>query len=526
VRSLLQFRRALGRLRRNITRSRLAIAGIAMVVFAMLAMLGERSTRALASDPAITAGADGLAEIEVKASACKSAADAVAIYKAFLARGDLPPNLRSKAEDGLATWQDRESRGLVQVRGEWLSADEVANMAEELVVAGLAFRKLGNHRFAKSEMQKASDTNLTSGTADMWLGLFGCLDREYLKGMRHFQEAARREPEKAGAFNNAALSGFLAGRTTRVAEDFRSALMRAKLGEGRAIAENIALILALHSTEAINNDNLPPFKGMPSQHLGQLKHVYQESLRDAAIEPEEISGFTWFAPAVSGEELPDFEKDERGDVIPSVRGGGTGFVIAPQFVITNHHVVAGAKDVRIMNPASHDEENDLAAEVMAVSKEVDLALLKCPGLEAPSLSMRQSVPRRSTELLSLGFPNFFKLGVGVKSTRGCVASESMIWEAKPRFFHDALINPGNSGGPLVDNTGAVIGVNVAGLNTKTAGAVVDNAMYLGIPVDEVWKFVESSGQDMHLTPADGSVAMQWPDVDEAVSKSTVLVRVR
>jgi hypothetical protein len=69
----------------------------------------------------------------------------------------------------------------------------------------------------------------------------------------------------------------------------------------------------------------------------------------------------------------------------------------------------------------------------------------------------------------------------------------------------------------VDNTGSLIGVTKAYIN-------VENAYFVGIPVEAVWQFIGSVGPEMVMTAADDVAQLDWPAVDALVSKSTVFVK--
>jgi S1-C subfamily serine protease len=197
-------------------------------------------------------------------------------------------------------------------------------------------------------------------------------------------------------------------------------------------------------------------------------------------------------------------------------GFGTGFVIAPHLIVTNHHVIANANEIAIMNPEDHEQL--LLATVVSSDAELDLALLECPQLSAPAIGLRRTLPGRGSDLMTLGYPHASLLGRSIKSTRGAVVS--LPAKSEDRFLHDAVVNPGNSGGPLVDRSGFVIGVTVAYL-TRYA---VDNAYFVGIPVDALWGFLAKSGRGALVAPADGGEQLNWPDVDARASRSTVLIQ--
>ncbi len=222
-------------------------------------------------------------------------------------------------------------------------------------------------------------------------------------------------------------------------------------------------------------------------------------------------------PRIWEESLPGKKRDGRKGMPANGQvfmGSGTGFVVAEGYVVTNHHVIDGAVQVSIMNPGKRGEF--LPAEVIASNEEVDLAVLKCEALKAPPLALQAKVPGRGTELMSLGYPETGVLGLGLKTTRGTIVTVPEPPE-QMQFLHSAIVNRGNSGGPLVDETGAVLGVTVAFIK-------VENAMFVGIPVEEVWRFVRAHAADVKLLEAKKRPKLDWPVVDNLVSPSTVFVQ--
>lgn len=146
----------------------------------------------------------------------------------------------------------------------------------------------------------------------------------------------------------------------------------------------------------------------------------------------------------------------RGVVILEVdlrtgRSIGSGFAVGDgSLVVTAHHVVEGAKSIRVRL----DDETELAVtEVVALDPDHDLALLKVERV-LPALVVSTVTPSVGSPVLAVGNPQ----GLGLAFTDGIV---SRIHEVRSIHViqHSAPISPGNSGGPLLDAEGRVVGVN-------------------------------------------------------------------
>jgi serine protease Do len=168
----------------------------------------------------------------------------------------------------------------------------------------------------------------------------------------------------------------------------------------------------------------------------------------------------------------------RGEVVEGASAGGddggktsigTGFVISSNgYVITNEHVVRGVGDLRVRL----FDGRELPACVAGADLPTDIALLKIePKRPLPSLPLGDSSAVRVGEpVIAIGNPYGFNHSVtaGIVSAKERVVDRSVLHEAHggdesySLFIQtDASINLGNSGGPLIDATGAVIGVSAA-----------------------------------------------------------------
>ncbi len=135
---------------------------------------------------------------------------------------------------------------------------------------------------------------------------------------------------------------------------------------------------------------------------------------------------------------------------------GSGFFIAPDTLLTNVHVVTGNASVTIRRAGG----STATARVAAMSPDFDIAVLKIsdPAADQATIPLGSTAGARpGQEVIAIGSA----LGVLQNTvTRGIVSSVRQVGPAM-LVQTDAALNPGNSGGPLLDRTGAAIGINTA-----------------------------------------------------------------
>lgn len=165
-------------------------------------------------------------------------------------------------------------------------------------------------------------------------------------------------------------------------------------------------------------------------------------------------------------------QSDRGDaaIVDRQQSSGSGFVIDPEgYIMTNAHVVSGARRVRIVLPVDNADGSlatalstktkIVSARIIGIATELDLALLKVDGLKLPALPLATySALRQGETVFAFGSPN----GLRNSLTHGMVSAVArQVNPDMPQIFvqTDAPINPGNSGGPLVNIKGEVVGVN-------------------------------------------------------------------
>jgi hypothetical protein len=149
---------------------------------------------------------------------------------------------------------------------------------------------------------------------------------------------------------------------------------------------------------------------------------------------------------------------------------GTAFGIqGARVLITNYHVIDGAKDIKVLN--AKGGEDLLPARVLKVSKAHDIAVLAVVGLADSGLllSPREEVSK-GQPVWAIGFPGAADRGRIDENAAETTMTEGIVnrtlyqaWEKNEPILtiiqHDAKLSHGNSGGPLLDACGHVVGIN-------------------------------------------------------------------
>ena len=247
---------------------------------------------------------------------------------------------------------------------------------------------------------------------------------------------------------------------------------------------------------------LPPFADLVDEVSGSVVNistVASDTVAAAPLAPE--------APGPNRENMPEWMKkfleqhapegyggsdpespDEGGpaqpeDPLEGEQSLGSGFILWDNgYVITNAHVVKGAKEITVRL----QDRRELAATLIGVDESSDVALLKIQGEDLPAVKVADAKKLRVGDwVMAIGSPFGFDYSVtaGIVSAKG----RSLFTEQYVPFIQtDAAINPGNSGGPLFNLDGEVVGVN-SQIYSQTGG---NSGIAFAIPIDVVLSVAE------------------------------------
>ena len=146
---------------------------------------------------------------------------------------------------------------------------------------------------------------------------------------------------------------------------------------------------------------------------------------------------------------------------------GTAFSVAPQLLVTNHHVISGCSTLSVITP-----EGRRAASVVSAEASIDLALLRVFGMRGAIANLRTPRSVALGETISVfGFPLTGTLSSSGNFTGGLVSSLQGLRNAAGEIQITAPVQAGNSGGPVMDASGLVVGVVQSKLDAVRAAAL-------------------------------------------------------
>ena len=178
-------------------------------------------------------------------------------------------------------------------------------------------------------------------------------------------------------------------------------------------------------------------------------------------------------------------------------GSGSGFVIdSAGYILTNNHVISDAVLSGGKIQVTLNDGTTYTGKVIGRDASFDLAVLKinATGLKALQFGDSDNIAVGDA-VIAIGSP----LGLSGTVTTGIISAKDRAVTtgdstAESSYINalqtDAAINPGNSGGPLVDTTGAVIGINSAIASLGTTSQTGSIGLGFAIPINQARKIAD------------------------------------
>ena len=254
----------------------------------------------------------------------------------------------------------------------------------------------------------------------------------------------------------------------------------------------LVLSVLLAAPVSGNARTLPDFTSLVEQNAPAVVNIStvgetRQSQRRSPRNNEELEEFfRYFMPP-----------NPRGPVRP--RSLGSGFVVsADGYILTNNHVVDGAKEIIVR----FSDRRELVAELVGQDSRADLAVLKVESDEPlPTVEIGQSESLKvGSWVLAIGSPFGFDYSVtaGIVSAKGRSLPTAQNENYVPYIQTDVAINPGNSGGPLFNLDGKVVGIN-AQIYSNSGGFM---GVSFAIPIDVAMEVADQ-------LRTDGRVSRGW-----------------
>lgn len=190
------------------------------------------------------------------------------------------------------------------------------------------------------------------------------------------------------------------------------------------------------------------------------------------------------------------------------------FVTSDGYMLTNHHVVAGADKITV----TLNDRTELDAKLVGSDERSDVAVLKVTGRQFPALPIGDSNALKVGEpVLAIGSP----FGFDYSASAGIVSAKSRNFSREtsvPFIQTDVALNPGNSGGPLFNQRGEVIGIN-SRIFSGTGGYM---GLSFSIPIDAAMDIYEQLKDNGEVARAYLGIFPQ--DIDRNLAEAYNLAR--
>lgn len=219
-------------------------------------------------------------------------------------------------------------------------------------------------------------------------------------------------------------------------------------------------------------------------------------------------------PAVVGVSTKSIKSVDMFGFPEQEEGMGSGIIFNEEgYVLTNYHVVSGAKQITVILNTGEDQGKQVNAKLVNYDADMDVAVIKITD----KVTMPAVAEFGDSDALQIGDPAVAIgnplgkefLGTVTSGVISAVKREISIEDGQKQTYiqTDAAINPGNSGGALVNVYGQVIGINSA----KIGGSQIEGIGF-AIPINKVKPKIE------HLLKPILKMGIVVRDIDEQNSK--------
>ena len=180
-------------------------------------------------------------------------------------------------------------------------------------------------------------------------------------------------------------------------------------------------------------------------------------------------------------------------VIYSGQSLGSGFAVGKNCIVTNAHVIDDEKNIAVLAYSGEEYQ----ADIIGVDYKADIAVLGIENVTLPYLAIADiSSMKTGDDIYAIGAPK----GMAYTLTKGSVSAKERFIGNEAYIQIDAPINHGNSGGPLLNDSGAVLGMNSMKLSDS-------EGIGLAIPISRVCQYISSLGIGLSESGnVDGNVA--------------------
>jgi tetratricopeptide (TPR) repeat protein len=474
-----------------------------------------------------------LRALETMALHSSTAKDALALYTDFRATRPMSPSLEDSFKANRQLWEDRARQNLVRLGDQWVAAADAAKAHEEaaqLFQQAYEMTKNLNFEGARRTLETASRVDSNSIAADFTLGILGSITppkfRSPQVAAKHFQGVLQRIPGYVPALNNLAIAEIRQDKYAEAVRHLREAADRSPTSEevmqnlGRLVSE--ARLGRIHPSESVLSEATELYSQVvPIKEATAAEHRHGWRYMPLVLPPDEREG-------LSRLQAPEAEST-------ACVARGTGFVVAPHYVLTCRHVVddltfGRADKIELFDPADANHQRRLPAVCVDVGQEDDLCLLRCDQLNVPPISLADQVPPLDRQVMLIGYPVGSWLGLGLKTTRGTVTAlpgdvqgvGGPKWaDFSRKLWYDATSSHGTIGGAVCDDRGHVLAIHSTGQRPDDASTAKYSG---GVPAPNAAAFIRNSLPIIPRAPAAlGSPALKWSDVEAKVSPSIVQV---